>query len=125
MRLKLVYIDFWSAVKLSFLVWLCLGIVLDRRHRAHLDRAQLDRRLRCSSNKLLKDILGGPSDFAMSDSFARSGDVLRVRRRAAQPVVGTALGAIIAVLYNLSVSFTGGLLVGFTEQLTARLLRFH
>ena len=27
-RLKLVYIDFWSVVKLSFLIWLCLGIVL-------------------------------------------------------------------------------------------------
>ena len=27
-RLKLVYLDFWSVVKLSFLVWLCLGIVL-------------------------------------------------------------------------------------------------
>ena len=26
-RLKLVYIDFWSAVKLSFLIALCLGIV--------------------------------------------------------------------------------------------------
>ena len=24
-RLKLVYIDFWSVVKLSFLIWLCLG----------------------------------------------------------------------------------------------------
>ena len=27
-RLQLVYIDFWSAVKLSFLIWLSLGIVL-------------------------------------------------------------------------------------------------
>ena len=27
-RLKLVYIDFWSAVKLSFLISLCLGIAL-------------------------------------------------------------------------------------------------
>ena len=27
-RLKLVYLDFWSVVKLSFLIWLCLGIVL-------------------------------------------------------------------------------------------------
>ena len=27
-RLKLVYLDFWSVVKLSFLIWLSLGIVL-------------------------------------------------------------------------------------------------
>src|SRR4029079_1172637 len=27
-RLKLVYVDFWSVVKLSFLIWLCLGIAL-------------------------------------------------------------------------------------------------
>ena len=31
-------------------------------------------------------------------------------------VVTTALGAIIAVLYNLSVKITGGLLVGFTNN---------
>ena len=31
-------------------------------------------------------------------------------------VVGTVLGAIIAVLYNLSVRITGGLLVGFTNN---------
>ena len=27
-RLKLVYIDFWSVVKLAFLIWVCLGVVL-------------------------------------------------------------------------------------------------
>ena len=31
-------------------------------------------------------------------------------------VVGTALGAIAALLYNLSVRITGGLLVGFTNN---------
>ena len=31
-------------------------------------------------------------------------------------VVGTVLGAIVAVLYNLSVRITGGLLVGFTNN---------
>ena len=31
-------------------------------------------------------------------------------------VVTTALGAILAVLYNLSVRITGGLLVGFTNN---------
>ena len=31
-------------------------------------------------------------------------------------VVATALGAIIAVLYNLSVKITGGILVGFTNN---------
>jgi uncharacterized membrane protein len=27
-RLKLVYLDFWSVVKFSFLIWLSLGVVL-------------------------------------------------------------------------------------------------
>ena len=31
-------------------------------------------------------------------------------------VVGTALGAIASLLYNLSVRFTGGLLVGFQNS---------
>ncbi len=31
-------------------------------------------------------------------------------------IVGTALGAITTVLYNLSVRITGGLLVGFANQ---------
>jgi uncharacterized membrane protein len=31
-------------------------------------------------------------------------------------IVGTVLGAIAAVLYNLSVRFTGGLLVGFQNS---------
>ncbi len=31
-------------------------------------------------------------------------------------VVGTVLGAIVSVLYNLSVRITGGLLVGFTNN---------
>lgn len=31
-------------------------------------------------------------------------------------IVTTALGAIVALLYNLSVKITGGLLVGFTNQ---------
>ena len=57
-RLKLVYIDFWSVVKLSFLIWLCLGIVLIVADRPHLDRAQLDRRLRRTLNETLPDILG-------------------------------------------------------------------
>ena len=29
-RLKLVYVDFWSALKLSFLISVCAGIDLDR-----------------------------------------------------------------------------------------------
>ena len=33
-RLKLVYIDFWSAVKLSFLSGCASAIVLDRRDRS-------------------------------------------------------------------------------------------
>ena len=63
-RLRLVYIDFWSALKLSFLAAVAIAIVAA---------------------------------------------LLNL-------VVTTALGAILAVLYNLSVKITGGILVGFTNN---------
>ena len=36
-RLKLVYVDFWSVVKLSFLIWLCLGIALAKNSERNLE----------------------------------------------------------------------------------------
>ena len=114
-RLKLVYIDFWSAVKLSFLVALSLGIVFIVA--TMLIWIVLNSTgIFSSLDNIMKDILGDPqfsitSDFSLPQIalFAFVIALLNV-------VVGTALGAIASMLYNFSVRITGGLLVGFTNN---------
>jgi hypothetical protein len=114
-RLKLVYIDFWSVVKFSFLIWLCLGIVL-------IIAAVLIWIVLSSTgvfgavNDLLREILGN-EDFSVTDSFGLGQVVLFSFVVAVlNTVSGTVLGAIGALLYNLSVRFTGGILVGFQNS---------
>src|SRR6185312_9973389 len=103
-RLKLVYVDFWSAVKLSFLIALALGIVLDTNG------------IFGSIDGLLREILNDNS-FSVTSTVSL-GTVLMFSIIAAllNLVIGTALGAITALLYNFSVRITGGLLVGFTNN---------
>lgn len=114
-RLKLVYIDFWSVVKLSFLVWLCLGIVLV------VSSALIWIVLNSTGifgdlDTLLVDILGN-EQFSIADSFGLSNVLIfAVVVGLLNTVAGTILGAIAALLYNLSVRFTGGLLVGFQNS---------
>lgn len=114
-RLKLVYVDFWSAVKLSFLVSVALGIVLIVAAiliwlvlQGSGVFSQLD--------GLLREVLGDDTfsleaivSLAQVSLFAVVVAVLNI-------VVITALGAITSMLYNFSVRLTGGLLVGFTNQ---------
>jgi hypothetical protein len=114
-RLKLVYVDFWSSVKLSFLIAISLGIVLvvatiliwvvlqSTGIFSHLD-------------DLLKEILNDPT-FSIAATFSLAQvAVFALVVAVLNVVVGTALGAIASMLYNLSVRITGGLLVGFTNQ---------
>lgn len=114
-RLKLVYIDFWSAVKLSFLISVCVGIV--QLVATFLIWIVLNSTgIFGQLTKMLSDILGDPT-FSVLDTFS----LIRVMLFALivgvlSVVVGTALGAIASVLYNLSVRLTGGLLVGFTNN---------
>ena len=114
-RLKLVYVDFWSTVKLSFLVAVSLGIVL-------IVAVVLIYLVLQSTgifgkiDSLLQDILTDP-DFSIAANYS----LLQVTFFALiiavlNTVVGTALGAITSVLYNFSVRLTGGLLVGFTNN---------
>jgi hypothetical protein len=114
-RLKLVYVDFWSVLKLSFLISVCLGIVLIIA--SILIWVLLDSlHVFSSLDSTLREILDQPT-FAIESSaslvqvagFAFIVAILNV-------VVGTALGAIATLLYNFSVRLTGGLLVGFTNQ---------
>jgi hypothetical protein len=69
-----------------------------------------------SLNKLLREILAKP-DFSVTTSFSLGQvGLFAVVVAIINTVVGTALGAITAMLYNFSVRITGGLLVGFTNN---------
>jgi uncharacterized membrane protein len=113
-RLRLVYIDFWSAVKLSFLVAVCfavISIVATFLIWTVLNSTDIFNQL----NSLVRDIAGTGGDLSAVLSL---GNVMgfAVVASLLNLVVTTALGAIIAVLYNLSVKITGGILVGFTNN---------
>ncbi|CAM5437216.1 DUF3566 domain-containing protein [Leifsonia shinshuensis] len=114
-RLKLVYVDFWSTVKLSFLAGICLAIIAivgTFLIWTVLDRTGIFDQL----NGLVKDISGaGGGDLR---SVLGLGQVMGFSLVVGilDIVVVTALGAVFALLYNLSVKITGGLLVGFTNN---------
>lgn len=114
-RLKLVYVDFWSAVKLSFLIALSLGIVFVVASIliwAVLNSTGIFVKL----DDILRDVLGDPQ-FSLADSFSLTQVALfAVVIAILNVVIGTALGAIASLLYNLSVRLTGGILVGFTNN---------
>ncbi|MCU1558792.1 MAG: hypothetical protein JWN09_2787 [Microbacteriaceae bacterium] len=114
-RLKLVYVDFWSAVKLSFLIALTLGIILVVA--TVLIWVLLNvLGVFGAIDGLMGDILNDKS-FSVTASFplAQVG-LFAVVVAILNTVVGTVLGAIAAMLYNFSVRVTGGLLVGFTNN---------
>lgn len=114
-RLKLVYVDFWSAVKLSFLLGLTLAIItIVVVYLVYTVLAQTG--VFDEVNGLVQDIAGEEAfdlntiiSLPQIMGFAVVVAVLNT-------IVTTALGAIVALLYNLSVKITGGLLVGFTNQ---------
>lgn len=114
-RLKLVYIDFWSTVKLSFLAGICLAVIAIVG--TFLIWTVLDRTgIFDQVNSLVKDISGaGGGDLR---AVLGLGQVMGFSLVVAilDIVVVTALGAVFALLYNLSVKITGGLLVGFTNN---------
>ncbi|QNE45477.1 DUF3566 domain-containing protein [Glaciihabitans sp. INWT7] len=114
-RLKLVYVDFWSAVKLSFLIAITLGIILIVASMlvwVVLDGTGIFGKL----DSVLQDILNEPT-FSVTASFSLAQvGLFAVVVAILNTVVGTALGAITAMLYNFSVRITGGLLVGFTNN---------
>ena len=114
-RLKLVYLDFWSVVKLAFLIWVCLGIVLVVA-TVLIWIVLFSTGVFGKLDSAFQDILSDPtftiaSNFGLGQTglFALVVAVLNV-------VVGTVLAAIASLLYNLSVRFTGGLLVGFQNS---------
>ncbi|ANG84627.1 MULTISPECIES: DUF3566 domain-containing protein [Microbacterium] len=113
-RLRLVYVDFWSAVKLSFLAAIALAIVtvvsfvliyLVVQTTGLIDRADEFFGSFSDGNFLLSQFISLPQVLA----FAAVVAILNL-------VVVTVLGAVTAGIYNLAVKVTGGLLVGFTSN---------
>lgn len=113
-RLKLVYIDFWSAVKFSFLVSICLAIVsvvstvllytvlTQTGVLSDVDALFMD--IVGEDNSLMK-VIGFPQVFG----FAVVVGILNT-------IVGTALGAVGSLIYNLLVRVLGGFQLGFTSN---------
>ena len=101
-------------MKLSFLIAVCLAvvsIVATFLIWTVLNSTDIFNKL----NELVQDIAGTGGDLSAILSL---GNVMGFAIVAAllNLVVTTALGAILAVLYNLSVKITGGILVGFTNN---------
>ncbi|MGK0715362.1 DUF3566 domain-containing protein [Leucobacter sp. W1153] len=113
-RLKLVYVDFWSAVKFSFLVSLSLAIVgvvaIILVYTVLVSTGVLNQ-----LDSLFMDIVGDQNSllalfgFAQVFGFAIVVGILNV-------IVGTALGAVASVIYNLLVRVIGGFQLGFTSN---------
>lgn len=114
-RLKLVYLDFWSVVKLSFLTAICLGIV--QVVFAVLVWVVLQSTgIFGELDAVFQQILGDPS-FSVTNQFSLTQVALFALIVAGLNVlIGTALGAIFALLYNFAARITGGLLVGFQNN---------
>ena len=109
------YIDFWSAVKFSFLVAVSLGIVLVVASLLIwivLNSTGIFGKL----DEIFRDVLSDET-FSVATSFSL-GQVAGFSLVVAvlNVLVGTALGAIASMLYNFSVRLTGGILVGFTNN---------
>jgi hypothetical protein len=113
-RLRLVYIDFWSAVKLSFLAAVAIAIVTVVSFflvymvvQTTGLIAQFDEFFASISENgvRISDLVGLPQVMA----FAAVVAILNL-------IVVTVLGAVVAGIYNLAVKITGGLLVGFTSN---------
>lgn len=113
-RLRLVYVDFWSAVKLSFLAAVALAIVtmvsffliyLVLQATSILTQADQFVDNITDGSISLTSLLGLPQVMA----FAAVVSILNL-------IVVTVLGAVVAGIYNLAVKVTGGLLVGFMSN---------
>lgn len=114
-RLRLVYLDFWSVVKLSFLIALAGAIVLVVAVALVwmvLDQTGVFDKV----DALLRDVLQQKAYSIENEvslgqvlGFASVLGILDV-------VIGTVLGAVVSILYNLSVLVTGGLNVGFAND---------
>ncbi len=112
-RLRLVYVDFWSAVKLSFLAAVALAIVT-------VVASFLVYMVLSTTGLLgkLNDLFTAFDDNFKLTDYVNLAQVMAFSSIVAilNLIVITVLGAVIAGIYNLMVKVTGGLLVGFTSN---------
>jgi hypothetical protein len=114
-RLKLVYIDFWSAVKFSFFVSAALALV-GFVATILTFIVLLQTGVFNSINELFMDVVSG-DDFNLASllglpqvvGFALIVGILNT-------ILGTALGAIGSIVYNQLVRVLGGFQMGFTSN---------
>lgn len=113
-RLRLVYVDFWSAVKLSFLGSVALAIVTMVSFFLIYLVLQATGLL-TGADEFVDEITDGAISIASMMglpqvmAFAAVVSILNL-------IVFTVLGAVVAGIYNLAVKVTGGLLVGFMSN---------
>lgn len=113
-RLRLVHVDFWSAVKLAFLAAIAIAVItvvtlvmiyLVVRSTGLITQADELSTSFSDGSILISQFVSLPQVLAFSAILG----ILNL-------VVITVLGAVIAAIYNLAVKVTGGLLVGFTSN---------
>lgn len=113
-RLRLVYVDFWSAVKLSFLGAVALAIVTMVSFFLVYLVLQATNVI-AQVGKILDTLTDGAIDLSSLIGLPQVmafGAVVSILNL----IVFTVLGAVIAGIYNLAVKVTGGLLVGFMSN---------
>lgn len=112
-RLRLVYVDFWSAVKLSFLAGVALAIVTVVSMFLVFTILQTTGLI----TRIDEILVAFNESFALSELLSL-GQVMAFASVVAilNLIVITVLGAVVAGIYNLMVKVTGGLLVGFTSN---------
>ena len=113
-RLKLVYIDFWSAVKFSFLVAICLAIV-SVVSTILIYTVLMQTGVFAEIDSLFMDIVGEDNSLMKIISFPQVAG-FAVVVGILNTIVGTAIGAIAALIYNLLVRVLGGFQLGFTSN---------
>lgn len=113
-RLKLVYVDFWSAVKFSFLISVCTAIIIVVSTLL-IYSVLVSTGVLSKVDELFVDIVG--TDMSLTDMFG-FGTVFgfAVVVGLLNLIVGTAFGAIAALIYNLLVRVLGGFQLGFTSN---------
>ena len=114
MRLRLVYIDFWSAVKLSFLVAIAVAIVT-LVFFVLLFLVIQSTGLISTVDEFIASVSDGSISLEASVGFPQVfafGAVAAILNL----IVVTVMGAVGAGIYNMCVKITGGLLVGFTSN---------
>lgn len=113
-RLKLVYVDFWSSVKFSFLVSVCLaivGIVTAILVYFVLQTTGVFGKI----DDLFMDVVGEENSLMNFIGFPQVA-FFSIVVGVLNTIVGTVLGAIGSLVYNLLVRILGGFQLGFSSN---------